>query len=89
MAEGGGSEGDRPAGMLTIHSRIGFGKRYACALLTSVLLVSGSAPFPNRVLAANPPGQEHAPGQAGYLVIEAARDTSAGFRWEPGPGPRE
>ena len=26
-------------------------------------------------------------GQPGYLVIEAARDSSAGFRWEAGPGP--
>lgn len=26
-------------------------------------------------------------GQPGYLVIEAARDTVAGFRWESGPGP--
>lgn len=26
-------------------------------------------------------------GQPGYLVIEAARDSAAGFRWESGPGP--
>ncbi len=26
-------------------------------------------------------------GRPGYLVIEAARDSAAGFRWESGPGP--
>jgi hypothetical protein len=26
-------------------------------------------------------------GQPGYLVIEAARDSASGFRWEAGPGP--
>ncbi len=26
-------------------------------------------------------------GRPGYLVIEAARDSAAGFRWEAGPGP--
>jgi hypothetical protein len=39
------------------------------------------------VLAADPPEQDHALGRPGYLVIEAARDSSAGFRWETGPTP--
>ncbi len=29
----------------------------------------------------------HTLGRAGYLVIEAVRDTTAGFRWEAGPEP--
>ena len=41
-------------------------------------------------MAAIPVSAEEAPrtlGQPGYLVIEAARDSAAGFRWEAGPGP--
>ena len=41
-------------------------------------------------IAVTPAVADEAPrslGQPGYLVIEAARDTAAGFRWEAGPGP--
>lgn len=54
-----------------------------------VLLASCSTPFSIWAVAACPPDQDHALGQSGYLVIEAARDTNAGFRWESGPGPQE
>jgi len=55
----------------------------ACAMAISVCLalgvvsaVAGEEPVPGRHL-----------GRPGYLVIEAARDSTLGFRWEAGPRP--
>ena len=39
------------------------------------------------VLAAGVSASDQRLGRPGYLVIEAGRDTTAGFRWETGPGP--
>ncbi len=52
------------------------------ALLLAVLVLTETT-----ALTAGPATPDSTLGVTGYLVIEAARDTSAGFRWESGPEP--
>lgn len=87
MAVSGGPDGDRPSGMLNTPDRTLGRFRPRGALVLGVVLAACCISFSLRTLAADSPGQDHAQGQPGYLVIEAARDTSEGFRWEMGPAP--
>lgn len=52
-----------------------------------ICLVTGLALGETKASSAGPATADATTGGPGYLVIEAARDSSAGFRWESGPGP--
>jgi len=54
-------------------------RRTGGAALATILVLAGT-----HVLARGEPQPAHTLGQPGYLVIEAARDSAGGFRWEAG-----
>ena len=56
---------------------------WAAAWTVTGMLVMGAVSG----LAEGVRGSDHRLGSPGYLVIEAGRDSTAGFRWEAGPGP--
>lgn len=55
-------------------------------LLLPLLALAGAAPGQEPSAAAVTP-DESLLGHPGYLIISAARDTTAGYRWLEGPGP--
>ncbi len=57
-------------------------RRVALSMMSVCLVMAG---IPLVAAGESPP--PHTLGRPGYLVIEAARDSAAGFRWEAGPGP--
>jgi hypothetical protein len=69
-----------PIGMSTYRPGVGI-VRAACAALAVCLVLAGTSSVAD---GESPP--THTLGRPGYLVIEAARDSAAGFRWETGPG---
>jgi hypothetical protein len=73
--------------MLNPPPNIRIARQSGIPLVLGALLMSGFIMNGTASLAAEPSGLDHTLGQPGYLVIEAARDSSAGFRWESGPGP--
>lgn len=64
-------------------SRRGAGIIRAMGVALGMCLVLAGTP--SVAVGESPPA--HTLGRPGFLVIEAARDSAAGFRWEAGPGP--